>query len=173
MKCEWVTIDVSTPRNPGMTCKIDKEDFDRVSQYKWGVAFMGQQGYKRPYVRTRIGGRKDSVYIRLHRLIMNADSDVEVDHINGDTLDNRKGNLRFATRLEQSRNTGMRKNNTTGYKGVSYIARLKKYRAYIVVNRKQTNLGLHETAEAASEAYDAAARQLFGEFHRKQQTEEK
>ncbi|BBH45511.1 hypothetical protein KU43P_19880 [Pseudomonas sp. KU43P] len=79
----------------------------------------------------------------------------------------RGANLRHASRLDPSRNTGMRRNNTSRFKGVSFIARLSKFRAYIVENRKQINLGLFARVEDASAAYEEAAERLFGEFHRK------
>lgn len=163
----YAVIDIGTSAYPGAECKIDQADLELVSRYKWGIAYMGGVGYKLAYARTRIGGRKNASYIRMHRLIMGAAPGVEVDHINGDTLDNRRCNLRVATRLEQSRNTGMRKNNSTGFKGVSYIEKLRKFRAYIVVNRKQIHLGLFVKAEDAAAAYEKSASELFGEFHRK------
>lgn len=163
----YAVIDIGTSTYPGAECKVDQADLELVSGYKWGVAYMGGAGYKLPYARTRIGGRKHASYIRMHRLIMEVAPGVEVDHINGDTLDNRRCNLRVATRLEQSRNTGMRKNNSTGYKGVSYIEKLGKFRAYIVVNRKQIHLGLFVKAEEAAAAYEKSAAELFGAFHRK------
>lgn len=167
----YVELDVSTKNHPGFKCKVDVDDLPRLNGMRWAVTLMGERGYKLPYVRTRIGGKRDARYIRLHRLIMNAPDGVEVDHINGDTLDNRKSNLRLATRLEQSRNTGMRRNNTTGYKGVSLIKSSGLYRAYIVVDRRQIHLGVYEDPALASEAYETAAESLFGEFVRRKNGE--
>jgi hypothetical protein len=166
MDKSYVEIDVSTKMYPGMKCKVDPEDVAMLAGYKWGVTYMGEGNSKLPYARIRKEENGVFRYIRMHRLIMNAPAGVEVDHINGDTLDNRKSNLRFATRLEQSRNTGMRKNNTTGFKGVSQIKTSKRFRAYIVVNRKQINLGVYLCAEEASAAYQEAAKKLFGDFMR-------
>ena len=167
MKDSYVIFDIGTAAYPDAKCKIDHADLDLVSGYKWGIAYMGGAGYKLAYARTRVGGRKNARYVRMQRLIMGAEAGTEVDYSNGDTLDNRRCNLRVATRLEQSRNTGMRKNNSTGFKGVSYIGKLGKFRAYIVVNRKQIHLGLFQKAEEASAAYEKSAAELFGEFHRK------
>lgn len=164
---DFVWFDVGTRKYPGVMCKVDRSDVETLSKYKWGIAYMGEQGHKLPYARTRIGGRKNARYIRMHRLLMGDPLGVEIDHRNGDTLDNRRSNLRHANRLEQSRNTGMRRNNTSGFKGVSFVARLGKFRAYIVENRKQIYLGLFVRAEDASAAYEEAAARLFGDFHRR------
>ena len=84
-----------------------------------------------------------------------------VDHVNGNKFDNRKSNLRVATYSENCQNTGPKKNNTTGFKGVSRHG--NKWRASIMVNRKNVHLGSHETPELAAEAYDLAAIKFFGE----------
>ncbi|WP_312601115.1 MULTISPECIES: HNH endonuclease [Pseudomonas] len=164
MEKAYVELDISTKKYPGLTCRVDAEDVAKLSGYTWGIAYMGEHGFKLPYARTRIGGRKNPCYIRMHRLIMDAPKGIEVDHINGDTLDNRKCNLRFADRKQQSRNTGMRRNNTTGYKGVS--KHKARYRAYITVDRRQIHLGLYKCPIEASRAYNEAALKFFGEFAR-------
>lgn len=88
-----------------------------------------------------------------------------IDHINGDPHDNRISNLRECMQAENSRNAKKPKNNTTGYKGVSWSPRtIMKYRAYICVDRRQIHLGLYPTAELAHAAYLKAAKEHFGEF---------
>lgn len=89
-----------------------------------------------------------------------------IDHINGITDDNRLCNLREATYYQNSINTKIRKTNTIGYRGVSYIKKLNKYRARICVNKKQIHIGLYSTALEALEAYNIQAKIHFGNFIR-------
>lgn len=101
----------------------------------------------------------------LHRVIMNAPPGVEVDHINGDTLDNRRCNLRFATSTQQKCNQRPR-GGTSKYKGVGWHKRDRKWRAQITYHGKQISLGYFDGELGAAFAYDVAARILFGEFAR-------
>lgn len=89
---------------------------------------------------------------------------LEIDHANGDRIDNRLSNLRLATRSQNQANKGVFKNNTTGYKGVSRNRR--KFRAAIHHNGRYIHIGNFETTEAAHEAYKLAASELYGEFAR-------
>ena len=89
-----------------------------------------------------------------------------IDHINGNKLDNSIANLRLASVAENARNGRMRRTNTSGFKGVSYIAATGRWRATIMVDGKQRWLGTHPTPEAAHAAYAVAAHQMHGEFAR-------
>ena len=88
----------------------------------------------------------------------------EVDHVNGDKTDNRIENLRKATRSENMRNCGMKRNNTSGFKGCRL--REKGWQARITLQGKQHHLGFFKTAAEASAAYEEAAKKLHGEFMR-------
>lgn len=90
----------------------------------------------------------------------------DVDHINGNKLDNRFSNLRLASRMQNCANRSKASCNKTGYKGVSVCAQTSKYRAVIQVKRKQIHLGRFKTPQMAHEAYMKAAREHFGEFAR-------
>lgn len=90
----------------------------------------------------------------------------QIDHINGDRADNRIANLRPATNTENARNATIGKNNTSGFKGVSFHKKAGKWSASICVDRRTRHLGLFETPEAAHEAYVAAAELAFGQFAR-------
>lgn len=110
----------------------------------------------------------DGKYYRVHRIIFKMMTGEEplqvVDHIDGDLLNNRLSNLRIATFSESTRNRGMSKNNTTGYRGV-YLIR-GQYMAKINRNGKLVFLGNFATAQAASAVYNAVARALYGKFYR-------
>lgn len=103
----------------------------------------------------------------VHRVIwcyMTGEWPEQIDHINGNPKDNRWINLRKATNTQNSRNSRKPKNNTSGYKGVSFIPRLNKYRATIMVNRKSVHLGCFSDPKEAAAAYNDAALDHFGEF---------
>ena len=111
------------------------------------------------------GTNRVEVFTRIHRLLLGATNPkMQVDHINGNKLDNRKENLRLATNQQNQHNVGKRKNNTSGYKGVSWYRKRKKWKAAIKHNKKSIHLGYYDTPEEASRAYDKAAVEFFGEF---------
>jgi hypothetical protein len=139
----------------GMTVLLDDADFEKTKDLNLRV----QKSGKTYYVVYSKNWQKN---LKLHRLIMDAPSGMQVDHINGNGLDNRRENLRLCTQAENRWNRTKQINNKTGYKGVDINQ--GKYRAQIQVNKKHMHLGLFDTAEDAARAYDAAARQYFGQF---------
>jgi hypothetical protein len=103
----------------------------------------------------------------LHKIIyemFNGDCEVEVDHKDRNSLNNLKDNLRAATRLENTRNVGARKDNALGLKGVSYHKATNKYAAQSTENGKRKWLGSYDTPEEASAAYQAYIIKNHGEF---------
>jgi hypothetical protein len=113
------------------------------------------------YLYIGIGG----VNYRAHRLTYayvhgKCPADMELDHRNGDKLDNRVENLRLVTRAQNCQNRNKFQSNTSGFKGVSFNKKAGKFRAYI----HGKHLGLFPTAESAAEAYNAAAIALHGDF---------
>jgi len=89
-----------------------------------------------------------------------------IDHRDCDGLNNRWANLREATHSQNAGNKARFKNNTSGFKGVTFNKGCQKFQAQIHFNRKLIYLGLYDTPEAAAAAYAAAAKQQFGEFAR-------
>ncbi len=89
-----------------------------------------------------------------------------IDHINNNPADTRLENLRRATQAQVTRNSRIRKNNKSGYKGVSYDQKSGRYQAKITTDRQQTHLGRFLSARKAALAYDRAAVRLHGEFAR-------
>jgi len=151
----------------GKFAMVDAEDFDRVNEFKWQYLKVGT-GYARR--KQHIGykdGKRIQKIISMHRFIIGVeDSKVHVDHINHDTLDNRKSNLRLCTNAENGRNRKIQKGGFSKYKGVfkSSKSRIKPFRARIMFNQKPINLGSFAAEREAAIAYNKAALHYFGEF---------
>jgi len=102
----------------------------------------------------------------LHRIIMNAPRGMTVDHINGNTLDNRRSNLRICTNQENAMNRRLSKNSQSGRKGVRFMKHspYRPWQARIRAEGKSLYLGSFATREEASDAYDQAALKYHGQF---------
>jgi HNH endonuclease/AP2 domain len=142
---------------------VDDEDYKWISQWHWYT-----NNTKRVLRHYRIGKRNEGKYkiIHLSRVIMNAPEDKLVDHINGNSFDNRKENLRLCTKAENSRNKKASKSNTSGYKGVSWSKQRERWESCIKINYKKKFLGYFNTAKEAAIAYNIAAKKYYGEFAR-------
>lgn len=134
---------------------IDEDDLEKINKLKLIV--------KHGYVKIRIKNKE----ISLAREIMNAPFGMVVDHINGNTLDNRKCNLRICTNSQNLKNRKININNTTGAKGVTWRNNKRiPYRASIMVDGKLIRLGNFSFIDDAKKAYNNAANKYFGEFAR-------
>lgn len=148
----------------GLVTVVDDDDYDKLAQYRWR-AVIKKDGRAYAGRNVPLPNRKQKAVL-MHRIILNPPSGMDTDHANGDSLDNRKCNLRIATRAQNNFNQKLRKDNKTGTKGVIFNKERKKYQARLFFNGKQKYLGSFETVEAATVARDAAAKELHGEFHR-------
>jgi hypothetical protein len=117
------------------------------------------------YVVIRIVGKSFYAH-RLAWLYVNGNCPAIIDHIDMDGLNNSIKNLREATRSQNQWNSPIRKNNKSGYKGVSFCSRLKKWRAVIGCDKVEMTIGYFQTPELASAAYNAKAKELHGEYAR-------
>lgn len=137
--------------------KIDLDDVDRVSKYKWCII-----GRKNKYYAQKTD--KNRQKITLHRYIMNINNPkIFIDHKNHDTLDNRKSNLRICNNAENLRNS-YSYIGTSKYKGVCYDKSRNKWVSNIMFNRKGIYLGHYANEIKAAKAYNQAALKYFGEF---------
>ena len=148
----------------GMIATVDDEDYALLILWKW-TAHLGARG--RYYYAARrqwsvVGGKKKKLTIMMHRQIMNAPKGMCVDHINHNTLDNRKSNLRVCSYTENRANSKIVK-RAIGYKGVQKHSK-NTFMARIDVNGKRYRTYGLKTAEDAARAYDDLAIKHLGEF---------
>lgn len=144
------------PLTRGQFALVDDADYRLVARHKWHVTRGGYAA--RTFL---VNGKRRYVY--MHRLIARAGTRDIVDHRDGDPLNNTRSNLRLVTGHQNAWNCRERANET-GYRGVSFNRRKGKYYARIQVHGRRRFLGYYDTPEAAAEAYDAAARTLFGDY---------
>lgn len=152
---------------------VDNEDYKILKNYTWAYDKHSNNRY---YARTRFYKHKRIKPIRMHRLVLNIiDPRIKIDHKDGNGLNNQKKNLRICNDSENGMNRDKQINNTSGYKGVSYLykyykgiksIRKKPWLAQICINQKYNYLGYFYTAKEAALAYDKKAKELHGEFAR-------
>lgn len=151
---------VIIPLTRGYEAIIDDEDAERVLSLKW----TAQEGCKAKKVRVYAKSRTSYGSIQLHRFIMDAKKGELVDHINHDTLDNRRSNLRIATPSQNLANVKSRRGKS-GYLGIYTTTGSDRFRAEVCCNYKiHRAAGSFATAEEAALARDKIAIRLFGEF---------
>src|SRR5258708_29439046 len=157
---------VEIPLTKGKTAIVDAIDSDLLS-LRWR-ARLNKSG-NRFYANRSPRHRKT---MEMHRIILERklgrplETGEECDHIDNNSLNNCRSNLRLATHKQNTRNSKRRINNTSGYKGVSLNKQSRKWQASIVVNGKQLYLGLYPSASEAYQAYCEASKKYHGEFGR-------
>lgn len=132
-------IALSGSHGKGLFAIVDDEDYERLIKHSWCMDVGG--GYPMSRVNYKA--------IRMHRMIMSAPKGMHVDHINRDKLDNRRSNLRVATPSQNAHNTGIKVTNKSGFKGVSYSVRDKRWLAQVKINYKNIVLGRFKDKESA------------------------
>jgi hypothetical protein len=154
---------IQIPLKTGIFALVDEEDYGIVSGIKWYAATSRTRQDGKYRVIGRLFAPRKNIY--MHRLIMNAPKGMEVDHINGDPLDNRRINLRICTRSQNAKNIIKHiENGSSKYKGVSFDFVNRKWKSRIQCNRKEIWIGRFDSEIEAAKAYDRAAKELYGEF---------
>jgi hypothetical protein len=153
------------PLGKGKVALVDDEDYERVVAWRWQANL--RKGQWRARRTAQRGERKYSVF--MHRFILGAPPGTLVDHRNGDTLDNRRGNLRLATHSQNAANHHKRPAGCASrFWGVSFVkdprAWRSPWRACVWQHGKRRFFGQYRTEEEAARAYDVAALEAFGEF---------
>ena len=150
------------PLTQGYEAIIDAADVALVGGFNWHANAQSHTVYA---VRFEQRGGKRAM-VRLHRAILGAPVGMNGDHVDGDGLNNRRSNLRLATKTENNRNARRSVRNTSGFKGVSWDKPRRKWRADIKVSGRSKHVGYFDTPKAAHAAYCEAATRLHGEFAR-------
>lgn len=159
-----MTITITLTRR--QSCVIDDIDAD-LADFKWFAHPSGDNFYAR-----RSKDENPHRHMILHRIVLerilgrSLTKKELVDHIDGNTLNNRRSNLRLASASQNSKNRKRQKNNHSGYKGVSWHAKNRCWCAYIHVDKKSHYLGSFADPVSAHKAYKQAAIKYFGEFVR-------
>ncbi len=146
----------------GEKCLVDDIDFDRLNKHRWyGNKDHGSVSRIYVYSTTFINWNNKSRRLKLHRFILDIDNPkILVDHINGDTLDNRRENLRICNNRENSNNSKAKGGMYSKYKGVTWHKKNKKWQ--VVINHEY--VGQFNSELEAAKAYDIKATQLHKEF---------
>lgn len=148
------------PLTKGRVALVDDEDFELLNQWSWCINKDGQWPYAIRRQRNAIPNT-----IVMHRLLMGFPQGMEIDHIDGNTLNNQKSNLRICSSRQNKQNRRMTTRNSSGYKGVFYaIHPHNRWRAVISINGKTKHLGHFLDPRMAAMSYDEAAIKHFGEF---------
>lgn len=151
---------VVIPLTKGYSAIVDASDIDLVRHNNW-CSSVAHNGSVYAVRRRGVKGPLE----RLHRVIMAPPPGMEVDHINGDPLDNRRSNLRIASHAQNMKNMKRHVDNLTGFKGVTFDKNTGKWVARIMVDGVKHSLGQHHSPEVAYAAYCDAAASLHGPFH--------
>ncbi len=156
---------VEVKTRAGHTFLIDAVDSDWLSIFSW-CSKTSKARPKHIYAKTSYKKENgERGYISLHRLIMGApDRNIHVDHINGNTLDNRKANLRLCSPSGNASNRVKKFNSKSIYKGLSYRERSGKYEVSVTKNGKAFYVGSFYSEIEAKKAYDKKSKEIHGEF---------
>lgn len=142
----------------GLFAEVDDADFEFLSSMNWHAVNLGHGFYA---VRNaRVAGKR--TLIGMHRMILGFPN-TEVDHIDGNTLNNQRANLRKASKNQNQHNRVKNSNGSSRFKGVSWD-KTGKWRAQIRIDGIRRHLGTFADEESAAKAYDFKAKEVFGEF---------
>jgi hypothetical protein len=150
------------PLTQGKFALVDDEDYEDLIQFKW-YALCCRNTF---YAARKIWVDKKQIMELMHRRILDLKfgDGKYTDHVNHNELDNRQKNLRICTNRENLCNRPKQHNNTSGYKGVSWHKRNKKWQAYTYVDSRKKHLGLFKSKIKAAQVYNEAAIKYHGKF---------
>lgn len=154
---------VTSKKYGNFNALVDDNDFDRVNQYRW---YLFRDKYN-DYAVGRLIVNRIKRKVLMHRFILNIlDSLILCDHKDGNGLNNKRNNIRVATKLQNNRNVKTNNRNSTGYKGVHYNKINKKFIARVASGTERLYLGSFDNKEDAARAYNEYALKHHGEFAR-------
>lgn len=142
----------------GVIFEIDDDDYEKIKTYRWH-ALKHPNGF---YIQTTINRKT----IRLHRFLMDFPPGMDIDHIDGNTLNNKKCNLRICSRARNCQNSKTCSRNTSGHRGVYWDSSRNKWRVQIQCLNKTERVGRFLNITDAIDAYTKRAKELFGEYYK-------
>src|SRR4051812_33195080 len=151
-------IDISTPTHKNIFCKVDDSDFEFLNQWKWTAEKRKNCFYA---IRGLCLGKGKQTTIRMHKFLIG--SVLDVDHRDGDGLNNQRSNLREATVAQNGWNTKSQ-GGTSRFKGVCWSEKYTRWQCSMSVNNKHMLIGCFPTEDLAACAYNFAAKKYHGEF---------
>lgn len=156
-----VAIPLHSRKYPGLFAIVDEEDYALIAPYEWCPARSFNTFYVHGTRKTESGKRK---LLMMHRLIMGEPDGVDIDHEDRNGLNNSRANLRLCTNSQNQANKRRQKNNTSGFVGVVYGKKNRRWKATVSWNGAKYDCGSFATAEEAALARDAKAVELQGDF---------
>ncbi len=150
---------MTIPLTQGMQALVDDDDYAAVAPFRWYAMFRCGL-----WCAVRSGPRPKRTPIYMHREIISPPYGLVIDHINGDSLDNRRSNLRVCTNAENGRNRKIASNNTSGHSGISWNKGKGKWECYIRIDGRQRNIGCFDDLADATCARAEAEVKYYGEF---------
>lgn len=163
-----ISLTREIPLTQGKVAIVDAEDYERVSAFRWHATRSSTRNAWYASRNTQVNHKNTK--LRMHRFIMEAPDAMDVDHRDGDGLNNQRSNLRIATQSQNHANQETRPGrNKTGFKGVRHRAGTRhslRFEAVVFKDGRGVYAGVYATAIEAARAYDAKATELHGEFAR-------
>lgn len=149
----------------GMQTEVDDCKFEELSKFKWSIKVVNCAHITKYYARRGFSKDGKQVTMKMHRQILGVtDPKIEVDHIDGNSLNNLSSNLRLCTRSQNLMNTRKRGGTTSRFKGVSWIKNRMEWQAAARLNSKRLFIGYYKNETEAALAYNVTASFAFGEF---------
>ncbi|MGB7582666.1 MAG: AP2 domain-containing protein [Sedimentisphaerales bacterium] len=152
------------PLTKGLRAIVSPEDYDRLAACNWCASKCRHTIYAQRTARTTSGPKRQH-NVRMHREVLGITDDRFVDHQNHNGLDNRRSNLRITTPAQNGWNRNKTASSCSSrFKGVCWSRKMVKWHAQIKENGRQTTIGYFDDEESAARAYDAKAKELYGQY---------